>query len=51
MNPSIWIAARLRLNDTGSGANTTGVVIASIGVAVAVAVIDRKSTRLNSSHS
>lgn len=40
MNPSIWIAARLRLNDTGSGANTTGVAIASIGVAVAVAVME-----------
>lgn len=40
MNPSIWIARRLRLNDTGSGANTTGVAIASIGVAVAVAVME-----------
>ena len=40
MKPSIWIARRLRLNDTGSGANTTGVAIASIGVAVAVAVME-----------
>lgn len=40
MNPSFWIASRLRLNDTGSGANTTGVVIASIGVAVAVIIME-----------
>jgi len=40
MNPSLWIARRLRLNDSGSGANTTGVIIASIGMAVAVIVME-----------